>query len=263
MRPFFPFFGGKWKLAEDYGAPRYDHVIEAFGGGAGYSCVWEPKKVTLIERDPVVFGVWKFLQGTSPREIKRLPSNISSLDELPSWVCREARWLIGFWFDQNPAKPAQRRHKWARTPRRGAFYWSETIKSRIASQLDRIQHWNIIEASYNQAPNREAHWFIDPPYHGAAGRNYRYHDIDYPELAKWCRSRLGFVQVCEQEGATWLPFKPLSILNTHRPRGYSMEVLCEIDNRKRTRGRRSRSSFETDRQKPTRRSPRRRRQQRS
>jgi hypothetical protein len=107
MQPFFSYYGGKWKLAERLGPPQSDHVIEPFAGSAGYSTFWEPKKVTLIERDPVVCGVWEYLQRTSPAELRRLPSNISHVDELPPWVCHEARSLIGFWF--NSWAPSTRR----------------------------------------------------------------------------------------------------------------------------------------------------------
>ena len=230
MQPFFLYYGGKWKLAERLGPPQRDHVIEPFAGSAGYSCFWEPKKVTLIECDPVVYGVWKFLQRALPTELMRLPSNISRVDELPSRVCEEARSLIGFWFNHGLAAPAVRRSNWARSPRYAAFFWSETIKLRLASQVDRIRHWTIIEGSWDQAPDIKAHWHIDPPYHNAAGRLYRYNCIDHAALAKWCKRRRGFVQVCENDGAKWLRFKPFSIVHTHRARGYSAEAIYEIEN---------------------------------
>jgi hypothetical protein len=106
MQPFFLFYGGKWRLAERLGPPQRDHVIEPFAGSAGYSVFWEPKKVTLIERDPLVYGVWKYLQRVSPAELKRLPSNISDVDDLPSRVCDEAKSLVGFWFNHGLAGPA-------------------------------------------------------------------------------------------------------------------------------------------------------------
>lgn len=34
--------------------------------------------------------------------------------------------------------------------------------------------------------------------------------MDFDALATWCRSRTGQVIVCEQQGATWLPFTPLA-----------------------------------------------------
>ena len=230
MQPFFSYYGGKWKLAAEYGPPRRNHVIEPFAGGAGYSCFWQPEKVTLIELNPVVYGVWKYLQRVWSAELRRLPSRISHVDELPPRICEEARWLIGFWFDHGLARPGVHRSNWALTPRRRAFFWSETIKLRIASQIDRIRHWKIIEGSYEDASEVEAHWHVDPPYSNRAGRHYSYHRIDYQALAKWCKRRPGFVHVCESYGATWLPFKPFSIVYTHRPIGYSLEALCEFEN---------------------------------
>lgn len=230
MQPFFSYFGGKWKLAKEYGRPRCGHVIEPFAGAAGYSVYWEPKKVTLIERNPVVYGVWNYLQRVSPAEVLRLPSAISHVDELPSRVCQEAKWLIGFWFDNGLTKPAVARGNWAKTPILSARFWSETIKQRIASQVDHIRHWEIIEGSYDDAPDVKAHWHVDPPYDNAAGRLYTSNTVDRQALARWCQSRHGWVQVCENDGATWLPFKPFSLLRTHRGRGYSVEALYESAN---------------------------------
>jgi hypothetical protein len=227
LQPFIPYYGAKWKLAQRLVPPQRTHVIEPFAGGAGYSCYWEPPKVTLIELNPVVYGVWKYLQGVSPAELKRLPSNISHINELPSRVCEEARALIGFWFDARSAKPAHNRSNWAKIPCLRAFYWSETIKWRLASQVHRIRHWKIKEGSYEQVPDVEAHWHIDPPYNNTAGRSYRCHNLDYRALGKWCKRRRGFVQVCENDGAKWLPFKPLTIMATHRPTGYTAEAVYE------------------------------------
>jgi hypothetical protein len=87
MRPFFLFFGGKWRMARHLGRPQYDHVIEPFSGSAGYSCYWNPPPVTLIERDPTIYGIWDYLQRVSRPEFLRLPANIDSVDELPPGVC--------------------------------------------------------------------------------------------------------------------------------------------------------------------------------
>jgi hypothetical protein len=231
MQPFFSYFGGKWKLAKRYGRPRCEHVIEPFAGAAGYSVYWEPKKVTLIERNPKVYGVWDYLRRVSPAEVMRLPSNISHVDELPSRVCQEAKWLIGFWFNQGGLpNPGRSRCNWARRPCLVAHFWSETIKWRLATQVDRIRHWNIIEGSWEQAPDIKAHWHIDPPYNNAAGRLYRCNQVDYSALEQWCKRRWGFVQVCENDGATWLPFRSFSILPTNRGRGYSAEAVYESAN---------------------------------
>ena len=158
----------------------------------------------------------------------RLPSNISRVDELPSWVCQEARSLIGFWFNHGLQAPAVSRSNWAKQPRYAAFYWSETIKLRLAKQIDQIRHWTITEGSWEQVPNYRAHWHIDAPYGNGAGKSYRYHNLDHAALAKWCKRRRGFVQVCAHDGAEWLPFEPLSIVRT--PRGYTAEAVFEMEN---------------------------------
>lgn len=232
LKSFFNRYGAKRSLANRYGPPRCDHVIEPFAGGAGYSCYWEPPRVTLIDADEEIVELWEYLKAVSPEELLRLPTNIFHLDELPKQTPKAARTLVGLWLNQNSATRANVRSPWAKDPNRQARYWSETTKHRIASQLERIRHWTIIHGSYEQAPATEAHWFIDPPYSGAAGRAYRHHDIDYKKLARWCRRRPGFVQVCEQWPADWLPFDPLHALKTHRARGYSIELLYEIDNRR-------------------------------
>jgi hypothetical protein len=47
MKPLFLLYGGKHNLANRLGPPQREHVIEPFAGSAGYSCFWEPRKVTL------------------------------------------------------------------------------------------------------------------------------------------------------------------------------------------------------------------------
>jgi hypothetical protein len=100
----------------------------------------------------VVVGIWKYLKHVSPRELRRLPSNIRHVDELPARVCQEAKSLIGFWFNHGLPSPAVRRSNWARNPRYAAFFWSDTIKLRLASQVERIRHWRIVEGSWESAP---------------------------------------------------------------------------------------------------------------
>jgi hypothetical protein len=229
MDPFFPFYGGKYKLALLLGKPKCDHVIEPFAGSAGYSTYWEPPNVTLVERDPVIFGVWKYLQGASKHDIARLPSRVLHVDaDLPPGVCQEARWLIGFWLNHGLSRPQKSLCNWGRT-NQGNF-WSANIQRRIIRQLEQIRHWTIIEGSYEDAPDIEAHYLIDPPYY-RAGKSYKFNHIHYGALAEWCVSRKGFVQVCEAEGAPWLPFEQLAIQPNHHATEYTAECVFEQDNR--------------------------------
>jgi len=228
--PIFPFFGGKWRGARLYRQPERDHVIEPFAGSAGYSSFWEPKKVTLIEIDPVIAGVWKYLLRASSSEIMSLPVDIDHVDEVHA--CQEARWLIGFHLDVGRTKPAICRSGWGQAQKNwkgGTPVWSASTRLRIARQVEKIRDWRIIEGSYENAPDVDAHWFIDPPYQ-ATGHAYSYADIDYAALGEWCLQRRGFVQVCEGDGADWLPFGPGPILTTTiRKKEFSTESLFEFE----------------------------------
>ena len=168
MVPFFKIFGSKWQLAADLGPPQHDHVIEPFAGGAGYSTRWEPKRVTLIERDPVIAGAWSYLIKATPEEILRLPVQVNEIAELENnrKVPEEARNLIGFWLNSGVAQPAKRRSQWARWPCLAASYWGRTVRLQIASQVPKIKHWRIIEGSWENAPDAVAH--IDPELSDAA-----------------------------------------------------------------------------------------------
>jgi hypothetical protein len=92
----------------------------------------------------------------------------------------------------------------------------ETVHCRILAAGSWMRSVDYREGSYEDAPDVEATWFIDPPYQHANRRGYLCKGIDYARLSDWCRSRRGQVIVCEQEGADWLPFKPLADVATHR-----------------------------------------------
>jgi hypothetical protein len=79
----------------------------------------------------------------------------------------------------------------------------------IGANLHKIKHWRLVQGDYSDAPDIPATWFIDPPYH-RSGRFYRTNDVRYPSLAEWVGGRRGDVVVCEQDGAGWLPFRPLA-----------------------------------------------------
>ena len=96
LKPFFPFYGSKWRDAKRYAGPLTELVIEPFAGSAGYSTFYEPQQVLLNDVDPIICGVWDYLIKASMQEILKLPDlevgqSVDSLD-LP----QEARWLIGF-----------------------------------------------------------------------------------------------------------------------------------------------------------------------
>ncbi len=205
-RPFFGYFGGKWRdTPRMYPFPKYNRVVEPFAGSAGYAVRHHYLDVVLVEADPVVAAVWRFLIGATRSEILSLPDvrAEASVDDID--CCDEAKWLIGFWLNRGVARPRKRPSKWMREGIRPGSFWGERVRDRIADQLELIRHWTVVEGDYRSVPDGDepATWFIDPPYevagrHGSAG-------IDYDELGTWCRQRHGQVIVCEHTGASWLP----------------------------------------------------------
>lgn len=207
LRPFFSFYGGKWRAAPYYPAPQHDRIIEPFAGSAGYALRYPDRKVTLVERDPDIAATWRYLLEVSSAEILALPDiqATQTVDDLP--VCPEARILIGWWLNKGASGPGKSLSSWMRAYPKQA--WGQRVRERIAGQLEAIRHWTLIVGEYYFAPNLRATWFIDPPYH-IAGKHYRFGSkkLDYAHLGEWCKQRQGQVIVCENVGATWLPFRP-------------------------------------------------------
>lgn len=209
MKPFWTYFGGKYRLAPRYPKPLHKRIVEPFAGAAGYSLRYHEHDVTLVEKDPMIAGIWRYLIAVTAKEIRQLPLLPTSgrLDDAV-WPCEEAKHLAGFWITRGAAHPNRTASAWMRDPRYSQWSWGEMSRERIASQVDRIRHWRIIEGSFEEAPQDCATWFIDPPYI-KAGTRYRYgsQKIDFGALAIWCTARDGQTIVCEQSGASWLPFK--------------------------------------------------------
>ncbi len=228
LRPFFGFYGGKWRDAvKHFPAPTHDHIVEPFAGSAGFSLRYADRQVTLCERDPVLAGLWRYLIRVRPAEILSIPDLApgETVDDLP--VCEEARWLVGFWVNRAPSRPRKAPSAWMRSGVRPGSFWGERVRTLVAAQVDCIRHWHLVEGSYEQVDvPGPATWFIDPPYQHA-GKHYVFgaSGIDYDHLAAWCRSREGQVIVCENVGATWLPFVLRANVKTTRPGLRSPEAL--------------------------------------
>jgi hypothetical protein len=230
LRPFFCFFGGKWRAAPRYPAPQFPLIVEPFAGAAGYATRYAERSVILFDADPVIAGLWQYLIRASSAEIRRIPllRNDETVDDLGA-VAEEAKHLVGFWLNKATAAPCKSPGAWMREGLRPRSFWSETIRERIATQVDHIRHWRAFNRSYAECPNGRATWFIDPPYQ-RAGTDYRFGSsrLDFALLATWCRIRRGQVMVCENTGADWLPFEPFaSIKGTAGARrsGTSKEAL--------------------------------------
>lgn len=219
LKPFFSFYGGKYRAAPFYPKPLHDTIIEPFAGSAGYSVRYPGHNVILLDKDPVIIGVWNFLIRASESEILSLPflSLDQTVDDLN--VCEEARHLIGFWIVKGATHPNKKPSAWMREGIYSSYFWGPTIRQRIANQVGYIRHWRSIEGSYDSAPSIKATWFIDPPYQ-KAGKYYRCgsRNLNFNHISEWAQKRDGQVLVCENEGASWLPFEPFRTVKSMESR---------------------------------------------
>jgi len=228
LRPFFGFYGGKWRdTLKHYPAPRHKVIVEPFAGSAGFSVRYADREVVLCEKDPVIAGVWEYL-------IKVKASEIRAIGDVPPDGCvddlhlsEEASALVGMWMNRGAARPRKRPSKWMREKIRPGSFWGDRVRNTIATQVGSIRHWRVYRCSYEDCPIvGPATWFVDPPYQ-MAGKHYAFGSdgISFPALAEWCRSRKGQVLVCENEGADWLPFRHLAHVKTTRRGRTSTEVF--------------------------------------
>ena len=216
LRPFFSYYGSKWRLSSRYARPVYGKVIEPFAGSACYSLLYPEKEIELVDVSEAVCLVWQYLIGVTESEIRSLPL-LEDKEKIPTSLPIEAQYLIGFWVSKGCSYPRK-----SMSGRPGCGYWGDMIRSRIARQLKHIRHWSIRRSSYSDIENTKATWFVDPPYQ-VGGKHYPHHEIDYTDLATWCKTRNGQVIVCENDKASWLPFDLLH--HTKGIRKNSVEVV--------------------------------------
>jgi site-specific DNA-adenine methylase len=228
LNAFFLYFGGKSTLSRYYPPPQHETIIEPFAGSAGYSTRHHHRRVILLDKDPVVVGIWSWLLRSPARDILALPDLAAGqrVDDLA--VCEEVRWLIGRWINYGATAPAQTRTPWSIENVHSS--WGRTVRARLASQVEKIRHWQVMAGDYFNAPDIEATWFIDPPYQ-VAGKGYTFGSgqIDFAALGAWCRSRRGQVMVCENDGADWLPFRPFRELARGVGKTSSTEAIWTND----------------------------------
>lgn len=210
LRPFFRYYGGKWRAAPHYPAPKHDVIVEPFAGAAGYATRYHDHDIVLYEKDPKIAEMWRGLIDATRKDILDLPLLMEgqSVDDLniPAW----AQHLIGFWVNNGTTQPCKTMSAWGRQhPKQ---FWGEHIRQRIANQVEHISHWTIFNKDWIRGvePEKEAPatWFIDPPYE-QAGKYYKMgsQQIDFRHLGNICQRLPGQVIVCENEGAQWLPFR--------------------------------------------------------
>lgn len=209
LKPFFTYFGGKYRLAPRYPKPKYDTIIEPFAGSAGYSLRYSEREVILNDLDPVISEIWRYLINVKEEEILELPSTIINIEDFPD-LTKVQQNFIGYWLQTGRTTPKKVLRKLSKG---NELRWGDRVKDRIVNQLQFIRHWQVTNLSYLEMENRVATWYVDPPYQ-TAGRGYKINQMDYGVCANFCKSRTGQVIVCEASGANWLPFSPFADIHS-------------------------------------------------
>jgi len=190
-------------------------IIEPFAGGASYSLAHHEHQVWLNDIDGAVAAIWNFIIHSLGSGSAEIPSefmqNVKQGDKVSKMPGAES-WPLGLLrLIQSEANVGTQGATGIHDQvTKFAVPTIKRLPAKMAYWAPRVAHWRITQCDYRDLPNLEATWFMDPPYNNAAGQRYRHHGIDYAELAEWCRSRRGQVIVCEQVGATWLPFEDLA-----------------------------------------------------
>lgn len=210
----FNYFGRKARIAGLYPRPDHDTIIEPFAGSAAYALHSDHwlRRVILIEKHPDIAELWRWL--ISPEVTYH---TILELPDMPKGAELEE---LGFGPKGSPTRTLASLASPSADFRKSivsgwmAKGWPG-LRARIAGNVAKVKHWELIEGDYSQAPELEATWFIDPPYqkieHGYESDRT---DINFTDLAQWCLSRPGQIIVCEEAGADWLPFRPLTAKRT-------------------------------------------------
>lgn len=218
MRPFFSYYGAKWRLSALLPPPRYGRIEEPFAGSACYATRHpDTAEVVLGDVSPGLCALWRWLISCPREEFLRLPDLPEGGDLRDLRLRPEARWLIGLRIGQGDAQP---RRRWSpfgggtEAKRRRA--WSAEIREELAADLERIRHWTVREGPFSAAGNALATWIVDPPYQGPAGFRYASgrwsgegsggsNVLDFDLLGRWVRRRAGLVAVHEGADASWFP----------------------------------------------------------
>lgn len=210
LRPFFSYFGSKWRLAPQYPPPLLGlPVIEPFAGSAAYSLYHHHHQIKLYDKYPIICEIWDYLINVSEDEILGLPI-LEFGEQIPNSIALEAQHLIGFWVSRASTRPGKKRRsiQWVHEK----SDWTEQSRSMIARQLKFIRHWTIEQSEYFDINIEESTWFIDPPYQ-IMGSHYVHNDIDYQFLKNWSNSLFGQIIICENSESNWLQ-NPQTLNNT-------------------------------------------------
>lgn len=209
----FSFYGGKSRIAHLYPAPKHDMIIEPFAGGASYSLRHGAgRSVWINDADTKVYEMWRFVRDDLSRWLGQIPTSVEVGQRASDLVPDCPPGLVSIMQAEANQGTQGAKGVHDQVTSMGAKCWPRII-DKLAWAHDLCRTWQITNLPYERMvgnwADERATWFIDPPYDNTAGRRYRQHVPDYHALAQWCLSRRGQVIVCENVGASWLPFAPV------------------------------------------------------
>ena len=199
----FSYYGSKSKIVDVYPPPKFDKVIEPFAGSARYALKYWQKEVLLVDKYDMIVDVWNYLKEATEKDILNLPK-LGTGDSLRNYnLSKIENDFMGFLICAGSSGGRMNVGSL-----KGINVEKDLI--RISKELYKIRHWKIVKDDYINLKNKEATWFIDPPYM-FGGQEYKCSNknIDFNKLGEWCKSRRGQTIVCENTKADWLPFKPM------------------------------------------------------
>lgn len=213
LRPFFKYFGAKYRLAPIYPSPKFTVIREPFAGSAQYSTYYHWHQIELYEKDPEIAELWRWLiEDARPIDIARLPYKLTPGLDIRSCIPDEplgAQLLIRHW------QRVGRSTCWTVSNWNGSNsgLWCKSTRDAIAKQVYLIKHWKITHTDAMPVLKELGHdactWFVDPPY-ATQATVYGNEHLDYGALTNFCKNAYGQVIACEAPGAHWLPFETLA-----------------------------------------------------
>ena len=150
LSPFFSYYGSKYRLAPRYPPPRFNTIIEPFAGSAQYATLYHTKRVILIEKYKTLADLWRYLIEATKKDILSLPligpdQTVHDFDLSP-----DEKHLIGFWLNKASSSPGNKKSSWAKSKPFKTEVWSKACRSRLANQIDKINHWSVIHCGYEE-----------------------------------------------------------------------------------------------------------------
>lgn len=182
------YYGAKTTIVKLYPKPINHKIIEPFAGTARYSLEHFENDILLVDKYDVIIKIWHFLQQASEKDvlaINRVLVPHKKADEY-QFDSEGEKLLFQFLIKKAPERPSLKVTDRVAIARPN--YMNFSLK-RIASNLFKIRHWKIELGTYQDIPNQNATWFIDPPYEfGGACYPCSSRHIDFNALGNWCRT---------------------------------------------------------------------------